>query len=82
MLVLTRKKNEGIIIKGRDGDIRVFMIDADKGKVRIGIEAPKGYTILREELLGEIEDANRLSAIDNLEKVKKFIGEGSERDKA
>ncbi|HOJ44066.1 MAG TPA: carbon storage regulator [Syntrophorhabdaceae bacterium] len=78
MLVLTRKKNEGIIIKGRDGDIRVFLIDAEKGKVRIGIEAPRGYTIIREELLSEIEGANRLSAIDNLERIKKFIGEGSE----
>ncbi len=81
MLVLTRKKNEGIIIKGRDGNIRLFLIDAEKGKIRIGIEAPKGYTIIREELLSEIEDANRLSAIDNLEKVKKVIGEASGRDK-
>ncbi|HOV89822.1 MAG TPA: carbon storage regulator [Syntrophorhabdaceae bacterium] len=80
MLVLTRKKNEGIIIKGRDGNIRLFLIDTEKGKVRIGIEAPKGYTILREELLSEIEDANRLSAIDNLEKIKKVIGEASGRD--
>ncbi|MBP8626839.1 MAG: carbon storage regulator [Syntrophorhabdales bacterium] len=78
MLVLTRKRNEGIIIKGRDGNIRVFLIDAEKGRVRLGIEAPKGYTILREELIGEIEDANRLSAIDNIERIKKFIGEDSE----
>ncbi len=78
MLVLTRKRNEGIIIKGRDGNIRVFLIDAEKGRVRLGIEAPKGYTILREELIGEIEDANRLSAIDNIEMIKKFIGEDSE----
>ncbi|HOJ42972.1 MAG TPA: carbon storage regulator [Syntrophorhabdaceae bacterium] len=77
MLVLSRKKNEGIIIKGKDGDIRIFLIDAEKGRIRIGIEAPKGYTIIREELLTEIEGANRMSALEDIEKIKRFIGEGS-----
>jgi len=78
MLVLSRKKNEGILIRGKDGDIRVFLIDAEKNKVRLGIEAPRGYTILREELLAEIEGTNRLSAIDNLEKIKSIIGDKGE----
>jgi carbon storage regulator CsrA len=78
MLVLSRKKNEGIIIKGKDGDIRIIAIEIDKGKIRLGIEAPKGYSIIREELLYEIEGANKLSALSDLENIKKFIGEGSE----
>ncbi|HOP85419.1 MAG TPA: carbon storage regulator [Syntrophorhabdaceae bacterium] len=77
MLVLSRKKNEGIIIKGKDGDIRIFLIDSERGRVRLGIEAPKGYTIVREELLTEIEGANRMSALKDMEKIKRFIGEGN-----
>jgi carbon storage regulator len=78
MLVLTRKKNEGIIIKGKDGDIRLVVIEADKGKIRLGLDAPKGYVIVREELLYEIEGANKMSALDNLEKIKDFIGDSGE----
>ncbi len=74
MLVLSRKKNEGILIKGKDGNIRIVVIEADKGKIRLGIEAPKGYTILREELLSEIEAANKESALRDLEKVKGLLG--------
>jgi len=77
MLVLSRKKNEGIIIKGKDGDIRIFLIESEKGRARIGIEAPKGYTIVREELLAEIEGANRMSALKDMEKIKRVIGEGN-----
>jgi carbon storage regulator len=73
MLVLSRKKNEGILIKGEDGSIRIVVIEADKGKVRLGIEAPRGCTILREELLTEIKEANRESVLHNLEKIKKLL---------
>lgn len=78
MLVLSRKKNEGIVIKGKDGDIRIVVIDVDKGKIRIGIEAPKGCAIIREELFSEVEGANKASALENMEKIKKFLGEHSE----
>jgi carbon storage regulator len=78
MLILTRKRNEGIIIKGKDGDIRIVVIEMDKGKIRLGIEAPKGCGVIREELLHEIEGANRMSALHSLEKIKKILGEHSE----
>jgi carbon storage regulator len=78
MLILTRKRNEGIIIKGKDGNIRIVVIEIDKGRIRLGIEAPKGCGVIREELLYEIEGANRMSALDSLEKIKKILGEHSE----
>ncbi|MCX8022899.1 MAG: carbon storage regulator [Syntrophorhabdaceae bacterium] len=78
MLVLSRKRNEGILIRGKDGDIRIILIDVDRGKIRLGIDAPKGYTILREEILSEIKDANRLSLVDNLERIKGIIGDKGE----
>jgi carbon storage regulator len=78
MLVLSRKRNQGILIRGKDGDIRIVVLEADKGKVRLGIEAPKGYPIIREELILEIEGANKMSALKTLDKIKEFIGESSE----
>jgi carbon storage regulator CsrA len=75
MLVLSRKKNQGVLIKGKDGDIRIVLIESDKGKVRLGIEAPKGCVIIREELLYEIEGANKMSVLSDLENIKRFIGE-------
>jgi carbon storage regulator CsrA len=53
MLVLTRKKNETIII----GDIiKVTLLEADKGKARIGIEAPMEVNIRRSELVKKCTD--------------------------
>jgi carbon storage regulator len=78
MLVLTRKRNEGIVIDGIDGVVRIVVIEVDKGKVRLGIEAPKGRTIIREELLTEIEGLNRLSAAVGLDTIKRLIGDKSE----
>ncbi len=47
MLVLSRKKNEKIEI---DGGIEITVVDIGGDKVRLGIEAPKEITILREEV--------------------------------
>ena len=52
MLVLSRKKDETIIIRapGQE-DIRLTIVKVDNmNKVRIGIEADQEVTILREEL--------------------------------
>jgi carbon storage regulator len=78
MLVLSRKKNESIIIKGDSGDIRIVVVEIDKGKVRFGIDAPRGYAIVREELVHEIKNANRLSAFDNLETIRKLVEDENE----
>jgi carbon storage regulator len=78
MLVLSRKKNESIVIKGDSGDIRIVVIEIDKGKIRLGIDAPKGYPIFREELIHEVKNTNRLSAFDNLETIRKLIEDGNE----
>ncbi len=73
MLVLSRKKNQGILIRGREGDIRVVALDADRGKLRLGIKAPAGYTIIREELVFETRDANRRSAVVDVDKLTNLL---------
>ena len=48
MLVLSRKLGEKIYI----GDnICITVVDIDRGKIRLGIEAPREVAIHREELL-------------------------------
>jgi carbon storage regulator len=47
MLVLSRKRNETIII---NGDIRIMVVDIRGNQVRLGIEAPDSVGILRQEL--------------------------------
>jgi carbon storage regulator CsrA len=63
MLVLSRKKDETIILKGPNmEDIRITVVRIDnRNKVRIGIEAVKDITVLRSELTEptEILDSER-----------------------
>lgn len=47
MLVLSRKLGEKIII---GENIIITVVDIDRGKIRLGIEAPKDVEIWREEL--------------------------------
>ena len=48
MLVLTRKAGERIVI---DDSIVVEVLEVQGNRIRLGIQAPQGVTILRQELL-------------------------------
>lgn len=48
MLVLSRKLGEKIHI---GSSVVITVIDIDRGKIRLGIEAPRDVAIYREELL-------------------------------
>ena len=52
MLVLSRKLGEKITI---GPNIVITIVDVDRGRVRIGIEAPRDITVYRAELLPAIE---------------------------
>ncbi len=52
MLVLSRKKNESIIIRD---DIRVMVIEIRGDKVRLGIEAPQDVPVHRSEVYEAIK---------------------------
>jgi carbon storage regulator len=68
MLVLTRKSGEAIRVGGR---IKLVVLSVSRGQVRLGIEAPAGVSVLREEVHERIADANRQAA---------FGGEAPERE--
>jgi len=55
MLVLSRKKDEQIILRHPGiADIKITVVRIDgRNKVRLGIEADRAVTILRSELLVE-----------------------------
>lgn len=48
MLVLSRKLGEKIFIGEH---ICITVVDIDRGKIRLGIEAPRDVSIYRQELL-------------------------------
>jgi len=57
LLVLSRKKNESIVI-GDDVFIVVVAIQGDK--VRLGIDAPKSVTVHRREIYDRIKHSEGL----------------------
>ncbi|HHU22238.1 MAG TPA: carbon storage regulator CsrA [Clostridiales bacterium] len=59
MLVLTRKTNEGILV---GDEIKVTVISIEGDRVRLGIEAPQNIRVIREELIMEIGNENRMAA--------------------
>ena len=73
MLIISRKKNEGIII---NGDIILTVADVQGDKVRIGIDAPDSVKIMRKELL-DTERLNReaaqLASKPDIKKLKDIL---------
>ncbi len=52
MLVLSRKKNETIVI---NGDISVMIVEIRGDKVRLGVEAPREVPVNRGEVQATID---------------------------
>lgn len=62
MLVLSRKKDEKIII----GDnIAIMIVDIQGDKVRLGIEAPREVSVHREEIYQAIQNNQTEPAVGN-----------------
>lgn len=69
MLILSRKQDQSILI----GDnIKITIVEFKNNTVKIGIDAPRDLTILREELYTEIATENKkameidLASLDKL----------------
>lgn len=73
MLVISRKQDESIIIESDQGEpieIKVISID---NQVRIGISAPSGYKIWRNELFKTVELNRSATEISSASNLRNFI---------
>lgn len=72
MLILTRKKDESLII---DGNIEIRIVSLDDGKVKIGIDAPREVEIHRKEVFEKIQSENKEAILEKtlLNDLKKYI---------
>ena len=67
MLVLSRKKNESIMI---GDDIEIVVVEIKGDQVKLGVKAPKNITVHRAEVYEEIQIENR--AASKIEKEQLF----------
>lgn len=58
MLVLSRQKNESIIIGTGDDKVEVMIVDVRGDKVRLGITAPRSTSVHRKEIYEAIQREN------------------------
>jgi carbon storage regulator len=84
MLVLTRKIDESIVI----GDSIVLTVLAIEGEqVKLGINAPREVTILRQEVFQAVQDQVKIQELlaeetkpDRFEQLRKLLASESEKD--
>ena len=62
MLVLSRKKNESIVI---NDDITVVVVEIRGDKVRLGVEAPKEVPVHRREVYDAIKRSENSEHSEN-----------------
>jgi len=87
MLILRRKAGEAISI---GDEIRVVIIEVKGSQVKIGVEAPLGISIYRDELLQKILAENQEAAqavtdglqVDLMQKMFKDVQKGNLRTRA
>src|SRR5882672_10568425 len=63
MLVLSRRPGQSILI-GKD--IEIVVLGSDGVQVRVGIRAPSEVTVLRRELLKQVEEEDKRAVVTNL----------------
>ena len=84
MLVLNRKVNESIVI----GDSIVLTVLAIEGEhVKLGINAPREVTILRQEVFQAVQDQVKIQELlagetkqDTFEQLRELLASESEKD--
>ncbi|WP_419393369.1 carbon storage regulator CsrA [Cytobacillus praedii] len=69
MLVLTRRRNESVIL---NENIEITILEIDGDQVKIGIKAPKEVEILRKEIMEKIEEEN-MNALKGNYDLKNFF---------
>ncbi len=76
MLVLARKTDESIVI---GENIVVKIISIENGVVKLGIDAPKEISIIRNELIEAVKETNKAASMeeasqDDIASLNKILG--------
>lgn len=71
MLVLSRKKNQSIMI-GDDIELTVISIEGDQ--IKLGINAPRSVEIHRKEIFLAIQEENTKAAGGSVDLLKQLMG--------
>lgn len=69
MLVITRKKEESLLI---GDDIEIKIVKIDDGSVKIAIDAPRDKIILRKEVYENVRKENA-KAVANTDEILKLL---------
>ena len=79
MLVLTRKKQESLVI---GTDVEVVVLDVRGEVVKLGIKAPASIPVYRKEIFEQIRNENLASAESeiSLEEISHLLNKRSESD--
>ena len=78
MLVLTRKVDDKIKI---GDDIFIHVLEINKGNVRLGIDAPKQLSILRNEIYEKIQEENLKSSQGTSSDIERAVRLWREKSK-
>lgn len=76
MLVLSRKKNESIVI---NNDITIVVVDIRGDKVRLGVEAPKEVPVHRREVFDLIKQ-NEAKALEEATRAEATRAEATSEE--
>ena len=82
MLVLSRKQNQSLVI----GDnIVITILSIDRDQIRLGIEAPRDITIMRQELYTAVKEQEVIEkalsekqSLDTMENLRKFLADNAD----
>ena len=67
MLVITRKKDESLLI---GDDIKIKIVKVEDGSVKLAISAPRDVTILRKEVFDRVKEENKEATSGDLDILK------------
>ncbi|HWR84289.1 MAG TPA: carbon storage regulator CsrA [Candidatus Deferrimicrobium sp.] len=71
MLVLTRRRGEGVTI---GPTIRVIVLGIKGGQIRLGVEAPSTVEIHRDEVYARVQEENQSAACTGVVPLDAFRG--------
>lgn len=70
MLVVTRRKNESIMI---NENIEIIVLEFDQQRVKIGVKAPKTMKIMRKEVIEAVKFENQQALITDLKQLSQIM---------